>query len=106
MKVSDVFKKAASLVYVSDNPQPSETSMSDEEFQKMMASNATGPTKTMDEVVRDAPGPNLEDIKMPAAPQVQPLQSDGSVDYKAIYSMANVQDSPFTAEQLLELLST
>jgi hypothetical protein len=110
MKVSDFVKKAAGLVFEFDETQavPQGAAMSDDDFKKMMASSATGPTKTMEQVVRDAPGPNLEDIKMPesAKPQPQALKTDGSVDFKAIYSMANVQDAPFTAEQLIDLLAT
>lgn len=65
-----------------------------------------GQVKTVEQIVRDSPGPSLDEIKVPATPQVQPMGPDGTVDYKAIYGMANVQDAPFTAEQLLELLAT
>lgn len=107
MHISDTLKKAASLFVempASQADLPAGKSLSDEEFKKMMGSPA--PTKTVEQIVKDSPGPNLDEIKVPDSPQVQPMRADGTVDYRAIYDMAHVQDAPFTAEQLLELLAT
>jgi hypothetical protein len=121
MRISDTLKKAAGLFVEFDDPgnptpavspsHPTQTgAMSDADFLKMMqaqpdaASKPVG--KTVEQIVKDSPGPNLDEIKMPAAPQPQPMKQDGSVDYKAIYAMANVSDAPFTAEQLIDLLAT
>src|ERR1051326_1672071 len=116
MRISDTLKKAAGLFVEFDSSQTgtAQSSVSDEEFRKMRlaqggsAAPATAPAaKTVEQIVKDSPGPNLDEIKIAAAtPQVQPMGEDGKIDHKAIYTMANVQDAPFTAEQLLDLLAT
>lgn len=119
MTISERLKKAAGLfVEFDQTSQPASampsaaatSSMSDADFLKMMQaqqSPATG-SKTVEQIVREAPGPNLDQIKVPdnPQPQIQPLHADGTVDFKAIYNLAGVSDSPFTAEQLLDLLAT
>lgn len=116
MRISETLRKAAGL-FVELPPEsesaapPAGAAMSDEEFLKMMKSvpsaGAAKP-KTVEQIVREQPGPNLDEIKVPepAKAQVQPLRPDGTVDCNAIYGMANVTGSPFTAEQLLDLLAT
>ena len=112
MKLSDLGKKAAGLIFEFDEPPvpvaaPKGPSMSDEEFKKTMAeTNAPTSTKTAEQIVKESPGPNLDQIKIPATPQAQPLRPDGTTDFRAIYAMANVLDEAFTAEQLIELLNT
>jgi hypothetical protein len=110
MRISDTLKKAAGLFVEFDQSAepavaPTGPSMTDDEFKKMMGSTLV-PGKTIEQIVKDSPGPNLDEIKVPANPQAQPLRPDGTIDFSAIYAMANVQDSAFTAEQLLELLAT
>src|SRR5579872_50824 len=54
--------------------------------------------KTVAQIVRDEPGPNLDQITVPAH-DVPPLtQNDGSVDFTAIYTAANLPAVPFTSE--------
>jgi hypothetical protein len=125
MNISDTLKKAAGLFVEFDpstspspgSPGPGGTgagAMSDADFLKLMQSQqSAAPTaapaaKTVEQIVKEAPGPNLDQIKVPdpPQPQIQPQRADGSVDFKAIYGLAGVTDCPFTAEQLLDLLST
>jgi len=123
MRISDTLKKAAGLfVEIDDSsspesaaaatPRPGGGSMSDAEFLKMMqsqqtpAAGAKPAVKTVEQIVKDAPGPNLDQITVPANSQAQPLNADGTVDFQAIYALAAVSDAPFTAEQLLDLLAT
>jgi hypothetical protein len=118
MRITDTLRKAAGL-FIQMDPSTSPDaampvdgkSMSDADFLKMMQAQqgaSTANAKTVEQIVKDSPGPNLDQIKVPVTsqPQVQPLLADGTVDFKAIYSLANVQDASFTAEQLLELLAT
>lgn len=71
------------------------------------AASATAPsTKTVEQVVRDAPGPNLDQIKPVANPASPVMDDDGNVNFGSIYSLAQLPNTPFTAEQVLELLST
>lgn len=101
--IRDTLKKAAGLFVEFD---PSETAM-------------PGPTKTVAEIVRDQPGPNLDEIKVPdpqvqaptdaeaPKPQATPVfGEDGSINFVSIYSLANLPSVPFTAEQILELFSS
>ncbi len=64
-------------------------------------------TKTVEQIVRDSAGPNLDQIKAaPANPTAPPiLNPDGTVNYKAIYQAANLPTVPFTAEQVLEMVN-
>jgi hypothetical protein len=110
MRISDTLKKAAGL-FVEFDPSTTPAggqALSDDEFKKLMSSSATAPAKTVEQIVKDSPGPNLDEIKVPAqvGAQPQPLRPDGTVDFRAIYAMANVTEAPFTAEQLLDLLAT
>ena len=62
-------------------------------------------TKTVEQIVRDAAGPNLDEIK--AAPAKAPLVApDGKVNLPAIYQHAGLPTTPFSAEQMLEMLSS
>ncbi|HTQ09689.1 MAG TPA: hypothetical protein VMI31_06420 [Fimbriimonadaceae bacterium] len=122
MPISNALKRVAGLFVEIPNdpnapasaPAPSGKAMSDADFLKMMQAQPSPATaapagrtvKTVEQIVKDSPGPNLDEIQVPAAPQVQPMHTDGTVDFKAIYSLAAVTDAPFTAEQLLDLLAT
>jgi hypothetical protein len=76
------------------------------------APHKTPQAKTVEQVVRDAPGPNLDEIKtqINAAPgstlsESTPLTPDGTVNFVAIYRAAKLPDAPFSAEKMLEMLA-
>lgn len=122
MNINDTLKKAAGLLFEFDTP----TLTPEQEFYKTMNSPSStakpdplpkpapaptpsptpAPIKRMEQVVREAPGPNLEEIKVPATPATPIVNTDGSVDYKTIYKMAGIPDCAFSAEQMLDLLGT
>lgn len=108
MRISDTLKRAAGIfVQIDNSGSPAGPPLSDEEFKKLMSTPAgASSVKTVEQIVKDSPGPNLDEIKVPDTPQPQPVKADGSVDFHGIYAMANVQDAAFTAEQLIELLAT
>ena len=63
--------------------------------------------KSAEQIAREQPGPNLEDIKVPQSPQAptEPVvDATGQVNYPAVYRMANIPDAPLTAEQVLDIL--
>jgi hypothetical protein len=69
------------------------------------ATNA--PAKTVEQVVRDAPGPNLDQIRAGAStPSANLMTPDGKTDFAAIYKNANLPAAPFSAEQMLELIKS
>jgi uncharacterized coiled-coil protein SlyX len=68
-------------------------------------------TKTVEQIARDTSGPNLDAVSVPApnaAPPDAPpvLMSDGALDFGALYRQANLPAAPFTAEQMLEMLTS
>lgn len=66
-------------------------------------SSPPAPTKTVEQIVREGVGPNLDQIKV-AAEEVPPLvQSDGTVKFAAIYQQASLPAVPFSSEQIMEM---
>ena len=70
------------------------------------ASSSVAPSasKTVEQIVRDADGPNLDEIKIGK----DGAAGDGAgapVEPTAIYTAAKLPASPFTAEQMLEMLA-
>jgi hypothetical protein len=76
------------------------------------APGKTSQAKTVEQIARDVPGPDLEEIKnkINAAPESTltestPLTPDGKVNFVAIYRAAKLPDAPFSAEKMLEMLA-
>ena len=63
-------------------------------------------TKTIEQIAREQPGPNLDEIKTPETPSQPVERPDGSVDFGAIYSSVGLPVAPFTAEKVLEILAS
>lgn len=68
------------------------------------AAGATGETKTVEEIVRQANGPDLDAIAV-AADGPMP-QSGAPLDFDAIYQAAKLPVAGFTAEQMLDMLTS
>ncbi len=65
------------------------------------------PTKTVEQIVRDASGPDLDAVSAgPAAAGPPTLKPDGAIDFAALYAQSNVPAAPFTAEQMLDMLGS
>ncbi len=60
--------------------------------------------KTVEQIVRDADGPNLDEIKI-GKDGAAGDGVGGAVEPAAIYTAAKLPASPFTAEQMLEMLA-
>ncbi len=63
-------------------------------------SDATSTTKTVAQIAQDAAGPNLQDVKVEAQVGAAPLQPS------AIYAAAKLPATPFSAEQMLEMMAS
>lgn len=63
-------------------------------------------TRTVEQIVRDTPGPNLDEIKPTATSSTPVIDEAGAVNFSSIYALAALPSSPFSAEQVLELLAT
>jgi hypothetical protein len=66
--------------------------------------SAARPSKTVEEIVRAADGPNLDEVKVSAPPAQPVVSGNGNVDFAAIYEAAALQPAPFTAEQMVDML--
>jgi hypothetical protein len=62
--------------------------------------------KTVDQIVREAEGPNLDEIKVSAASLAPALTAEGKADFSPIYTQSGLPTAPFTAEQMLEMLAS
>lgn len=73
------------------------------------AGAATTPPKTVEQLVRDAPGPNLDQIRAGAGASTAPaslLAPDGKINFAEIYKIASLPAAPFSAEQMLDLMKS
>ncbi|MBB6050531.1 hypothetical protein [Armatimonas rosea] len=81
-----------------------------EKRSQAIAAGATGATppplpQTVEQLVRQSAGPNLDEIKVSAEQTSGALLPDGKVDVQAIYAGAKLPAVTFGAEQTRELLS-
>lgn len=65
-----------------------------------------GVPKTVEQIVRDADGPNLDEIKIDAAAIATAKPGDKAIEPSAIYTAAKLPTSPFSAEQMLDMLAS
>ncbi len=62
-------------------------------------------SKSIEQIVQDSDGPNLNEIKV--APEAIPLATEGKpLDFANIYRAANLPETAFGAEQMLETLAS
>jgi hypothetical protein len=66
--------------------------------------NPSAHAKTVEQIVRDAPGPNLDQVQV-AEPPPSILNPDGTVNFVALYQSSNIPSAPFSAERVLETLN-
>ena len=110
MHIGDTLKKAAGLFVEIPADSPGTLDFSStrpDPLADPIPATAPRPVvKTVEDVVRDQPGPNLDEIK-PAADPAQPvIDATGSVNFGEIYRLANLPATPLTAEQVLEVLNS
>lgn len=70
------------------------------------AGGDAAPSRTVEQIVREAEGPNLDEIEVSASAAPPTLTPDGKVDFSALYQQANLPATAFTAEQTLEMLTS
>jgi len=76
------------------------------DLEKASQKPAAAPSaKTIDQIVREGEGPNLDQIKVSAEDMPPLVQPDGTVKFAEIYQKANLPAVPFTSEQILEMFS-
>jgi hypothetical protein len=119
MGIQDALRRAAGLLVElpeQEKPEPAQPAASGDELDRKLASvdqalkgfqQAGAGPKTVEQIVREAPGPNLDEIS--AAPQDadRPEVGDGGrPGFGPIYQRAGLPETPFTAEQMLEMMAS
>lgn len=121
MPIKDALRKAAGLFVEIEEPKPEPAPSSGQSFEELIAKSdpkkiglgdATPPPvpaetpkmKTVEQIVKETPGPKLDEIKVEPAP-VAPSAPGGDVKFAEIYRQANLPNSPFSAEQALDMIS-
>lgn len=104
MSIRDTFAKAAGL-FIESSPKGAPVSADDalSQLQEMDA-----PAKTVEHIVREAPGPDLAEIKVPettTAPAA-PIFQNGNLNFVTLYQQAGLPPASFSAEQTLDLIAT
>jgi hypothetical protein len=69
----------------------------------------TGPSpgaRTVEQIVREGQGPNLDQIKLAADALPTSADPGGKVDFNVIYQAASLPTVPFTSEQVLDMLAS
>ncbi|MBM3494031.1 MAG: hypothetical protein FJX72_06890 [Armatimonadetes bacterium] len=118
MGIQDALRKAAGLLVEmpsEERPAPEPETPSDD-LDKKLASvdqalkgfqKPAGATKTVEQIVRDAPGPNLDQISAtPEAADQPETGGDGRPGFAPIYKRAGLPDAPFSAEQMLDMMAS
>ncbi len=121
MSLKSTLRKAAGLLIelppeevseerIPANAKSSAKSATDQMFAELeseaKATPAMTPTvKTVEQIVRDVQGPNLDEIKVAPTPLPSFVREDGSPNFAAIYQATNIPAAPFTAEQILEMFT-
>ncbi len=123
MPIADKFRKAVGLFVVMpeqektpaplnfSEPQPASAPSAEmseidrrlADIEKKSQAIAAGP-QTIEQLVRQSDGPNLDEIRVSAEETSGALLPDGNVDVQAIYASAKLPSVSFGAEQTRELL--
>jgi hypothetical protein len=109
MSIKNTLRKAAGLFVEIEDSGPSRDFDSDSLLDSSNTTSTPAPApKTVEQVVKEAPGPNLEEIKVEQSRVHAPAVTapGGNVKFSEIYAQANVPASTFTAEQALEMINS
>lgn len=99
MSIKRILRKAAELVV--EMPEQAEDTTHFESSQPA--------TKSVEQIVRDTPGPNLDEIKIPEPEPTTastPAAPAGQVDFVSVYAKAGLTPSPFSAEQAWDVINS
>ncbi len=97
MSIRNVLNKAAGLFVEIPEGQEVDTS----------ATMPVTPSKSVEQIVKEAPGPNLNEIKVPETATSEAVMAPGGVvQFQAVYDGAGLPKSDFGAEQALEVINS
>jgi hypothetical protein len=105
MSIKKILRKAAELVV----EMPAEPMTSPE------TPSITAPihaTKSVEQIIRETPGPNLDEIKIKEeptdaqSPAAAPVAPGGNVEFSSVYERAGLTPAAFTAEQAFDVINS
>ncbi|MBW3622751.1 MAG: hypothetical protein KY468_05000 [Armatimonadetes bacterium] len=70
------------------------------------AGEGDAPARTVEQIVKETDGPNLDEITVPPSELSAALNEQGEVDFQVIYTQAGLPPVPFTAEQMRDMLAS
>lgn len=114
MSLRDTLRRAASLLVELPPEEERPPTPVGTELQDLLAELESGSppppqparARTVEQVVREAEGPNLGDIAVPANAPAPVAGPDGKIDFTALYTQAALPTAPFSAEQMLDMLAS
>src|SRR5262245_26620185 len=111
MGLKDALRKAAGLIVELPPEEPSPAvpagdSSADQLFAELEKKAGPAPTKTVEQILQESQGPNLDEVRVPSSAATVSVAPDGTIDFAAIYSQANLPPATFTAEQMLDMLGS
>lgn len=116
MALRDTLRKAAGLLVElppgqsSHPPQPTTAAEVDRLLAELgsgtQSPGAAPAAKTVDQIVRETEGPNLDEIKASASSLAPAVTAEGKADFSPIYQQSGLPAAPFTAEQMLDMLAS
>lgn len=110
MDIREQLRKAAGLFVELPQEDRMEARPQTQESQnppEMLSPPVPAPvSRTVEQLVRDAQGPNLDEIRVAPDVAAPSVAKDGKADFAAIYEHAGLPIAPFTAEQMLEMLNS
>jgi hypothetical protein len=108
MGLKETLRKAAGLLVEMPPEEAAAPTAAAGELDDLLAElegKTGGGTKTVEQIVRDTQGPDLEQISV-AASGPPPVTADGALDFLKIYEAAKLPAASFTAEQMLDMLNS
>lgn len=111
MGLKDALRKAAGLLVElppeqAETEPPADGSSVDQLFAELEKDAPPAPAKTVEQILQESQGPNLDEVKVPPSATPAGAPPEGNVDFQAIYSQANLPVATFSAEQMLEMLAS
>ncbi len=104
MDIAEKLRKAASL-FVDIPAEKAHEQQQQQQYGAEIDAPATG-TRTVEQIVRESEGPNLDEIQVSPLAAPSPLAGDGTTDFAAIYAQAGLPAVPFSAEQMRDMLNS
>lgn len=107
MSIKKILRKAAELVVeIPDQPIDPVSQL------QMAEPTANAPihaTKSVEQIIRESPGPNLDEVSIPEDPKpttTLPLAPGGHFEFQAVYDRAGLTPAAFTAEQAFDVINS